>query len=357
MGASARCTRTCTPGCSPTCASRTHEAELAEQGIEPFELLVSNLYPFERDGRGGRRTGCRGRADRHRRPGDGARRREEPRERRGRDQPDAVTATSSTRSQTGGTTLAAAPRAGAARPSGTRRATTSPSPPGWATCSPPTTRAPDSRAGSAPPGMRVDACCATARTRTSAPPSTAAPARRGHRAGDAAGRQGDVVQQLRGRRRRGARRLRPPRPRRSRSSSTPTRAASRPPTRSPRRTRRAHACDPVSAYGGVIAANRPITHEAAESIAPIFTEVVVAPGFEPEALEMLQAKKNLRLLELPAGFGAGRLEFRQISGGLLIQTGRHAVRAARCSGSSSRASRPMPRPSPTSSSPGARAAR
>src|SRR5690606_16984860 len=64
----------------------------------------------------------------------------------------------------------------------------------------------------------------------------------------------------------------------------------------------AHACDPVSAFGGVIAANRTITREAAESIAPIFTEVVVAPGFEPEALELLRAKKNLRLLELPAGY-------------------------------------------------------
>lgn len=82
----------------------------------------------------------------------------------------------------------------------------------------------------------------------------------------------------------------------------------------------AHACDPVSAYGGVIAANRPITREAAESIAPIFTEVVVAPGFEPGALEVLQAKKNLRLLELPAGFGRGPTELRQISGGLLLQT-------------------------------------
>src|SRR5690606_39547118 len=49
----------------------------------------------------------------------------------------------------------------------------------------------------------------------------------------------------------------------------------------------AHACDPVSAFGGVIAANRPITREAAESIAPIFTEVIVAPGFEPGALEVL----------------------------------------------------------------------
>ena len=82
----------------------------------------------------------------------------------------------------------------------------------------------------------------------------------------------------------------------------------------------AHACDPVSAYGGVIAANRPITREAAESIAPIFTEVVVAPGFEPEALEILTAKKNLRVLELPEGYARAGTELRPISGGALIQT-------------------------------------
>ncbi|MEZ5189474.1 MAG: bifunctional phosphoribosylaminoimidazolecarboxamide formyltransferase/IMP cyclohydrolase [Schumannella sp.] len=82
----------------------------------------------------------------------------------------------------------------------------------------------------------------------------------------------------------------------------------------------AHACDPVSAYGGVIAANRPITREAAESIAPIFTEVVVAPGFADDALEILQAKKNLRLLRLPDDFARGGTELRQVSGGLLIQT-------------------------------------
>src|SRR5690606_37221186 len=59
--------------------------------------------------------------------------------------------------------------------------------------------------------------------------------------------------------------------------------------------------------------------EAAESIAPIFTEVVVAPGFEPEALEILQAKKNLRLLELPVEYARSVTELRQISGGLLLQ--------------------------------------
>ena len=93
----------------------------------------------------------------------------------------------------------------------------------------------------------------------------------------------------------------------------------------------AHACDPVSAFGGVIAANRPLTREAAESIAPVFTEVIVAPGFEPGALEVLAGKTNLRLLELPDGFGRrrGEGEFRQISGGLLVQEpDRHFASAA-----------------------------
>ncbi|MFD7310169.1 bifunctional phosphoribosylaminoimidazolecarboxamide formyltransferase/IMP cyclohydrolase [Promicromonospora sp. NPDC059942] len=81
---------------------------------------------------------------------------------------------------------------------------------------------------------------------------------------------------------------------------------------------RAHATDPVSAYGGVIAANRTVTADAARQIAPVFTEVVVAPGFEPEALEILQAKKNIRLLVVPEA-PAGSVETRPISGGLLMQ--------------------------------------
>ena len=81
--------------------------------------------------------------------------------------------------------------------------------------------------------------------------------------------------------------------------------------------RRAHETDPVSAYGGVIAANRTVTAAAARQIADIFTEVIAAPGYEPEALEVLQAKKNLRILEIDP-LTAG-LEFRRISGGLLVQ--------------------------------------
>jgi len=82
----------------------------------------------------------------------------------------------------------------------------------------------------------------------------------------------------------------------------------------------AHACDPVSAYGGVIAANRAITREAAESIKDIFTEVIVAPSFDEGALEVLAGKKNLRLLQLPSGYSRDTSELRPISGGALVQT-------------------------------------
>ncbi len=82
---------------------------------------------------------------------------------------------------------------------------------------------------------------------------------------------------------------------------------------------RAHECDPVSAFGGVIAANRTVTVEMAERVKDIFTEVVIAPDFAPDALELLRTKKNLRLLVLPAGYRRDPAEFKQISGGLLVQ--------------------------------------
>ena len=109
---------------------------------------------------------------------------------------------------------------------------------------------------------------------------------------------------------------------------------------------KAHACDPASAFGGVIAANGPVTAELARQIAEVFTEVVIAPGFDDEALDILSASKNVRLLCLPGGddppqtppapggthpprpplggtFGrpGGLLEWRQISGGILLQSG------------------------------------
>jgi len=83
---------------------------------------------------------------------------------------------------------------------------------------------------------------------------------------------------------------------------------------------RANACDPVSAYGGVVASNRTLTAEAARSIAPIFTEVVIAPDYEPAALDILLTKKNLRVLRLPAGYRRSAREIRPISGGALVQS-------------------------------------
>lgn len=82
---------------------------------------------------------------------------------------------------------------------------------------------------------------------------------------------------------------------------------------------KAHATDPVSAFGGVIAANRVVTAAMAANVKDIFTEVLVAPGFEPEAVEILSAKKNIRLLVLPEGFKRDSVEYRQVSGGMLLQ--------------------------------------
>ena len=84
--------------------------------------------------------------------------------------------------------------------------------------------------------------------------------------------------------------------------------------------RKAHACDPMSAYGGVIAANSTVTREMAEGVRPIFTEVIVAPDYEPEALELLQTKKkNLRILKVTEPPKA-KTQFRAIDGGLLVQS-------------------------------------
>ena len=82
--------------------------------------------------------------------------------------------------------------------------------------------------------------------------------------------------------------------------------------------RKAHECDPVSAFGGIIATNRPVTADMARTVADIFTEVVVAPGFDDDALEVLTAKKNIRLLECAAPARSGA-EIRPIGGGLLMQ--------------------------------------
>jgi phosphoribosylaminoimidazolecarboxamide formyltransferase/IMP cyclohydrolase len=87
---------------------------------------------------------------------------------------------------------------------------------------------------------------------------------------------------------------------------------------------RAHECDPVSAFGGIVAVNRAVTLAMAEALAPVFTEVVVAPAFEPEALARLQEKKNLRILT--AGSPAvPELSLRPVDGGYLVQTADHVT--------------------------------
>jgi phosphoribosylaminoimidazolecarboxamide formyltransferase/IMP cyclohydrolase len=84
--------------------------------------------------------------------------------------------------------------------------------------------------------------------------------------------------------------------------------------------RKAHACDPVSAFGGVVASNRVVTAELAAQIAEVFTEVIVAPDFDQDALEILTRKKNVRLLRCSADRYPDPVEFRAISGGMLMQT-------------------------------------
>ncbi len=86
--------------------------------------------------------------------------------------------------------------------------------------------------------------------------------------------------------------------------------------------RRAFEGDSVSAFGGIVAYNRPITAAAAKAMASVFYEVVLAPGYEPEALEILKKKRNLRLLEVPKPIliSDSSLDLRRVLGGLLVQT-------------------------------------
>ncbi|MDN6246661.1 MAG: bifunctional phosphoribosylaminoimidazolecarboxamide formyltransferase/IMP cyclohydrolase, partial [Corynebacterium casei] len=79
----------------------------------------------------------------------------------------------------------------------------------------------------------------------------------------------------------------------------------------------AHACDPMSAFGGVIAVNREVTKEMATQVADIFTEVIIAPSYEDGAVEILQGKKNIRILV--AEHEAPAVEVKEISGGRLLQ--------------------------------------
>jgi phosphoribosylaminoimidazolecarboxamide formyltransferase / IMP cyclohydrolase len=91
------------------------------------------------------------------------------------------------------------------------------------------------------------------------------------------------------------------------------------------------ACDPVSAFGGVLAFNRPLDAATAEEVAKLFAECVVAPAYQAGALEKLSSKKNLRLLQIAADSQPAALVLKQISGGVLIQEAdRHELNRAEC---------------------------
>ena len=159
------------------------------------------------------------------------------------------------------------------------------------------------------------------------PHARAAPRRR-HRAAGAG--QAALLQQhqrhrrrLRMRRRVRSRRAPPP----ASSSSTPIRAASPRARACVEAYRKALACDPVSAFGGIVALNRPLDAEAARAITEIFTEVIIAPDASEEAIAIVGAKKNLRLL-LAGGLPDPRapgLTVKSVAGGLLVQSRDNAV--------------------------------
>ena len=82
---------------------------------------------------------------------------------------------------------------------------------------------------------------------------------------------------------------------------------------------KAYECDPVSSYGGVLAFNRAIDAATADEVAKLFVECIVAPGFEPSAVDKFAAKKNLRLLEMPRDAVPRGLQLKPILGGMLVQ--------------------------------------
>jgi phosphoribosylaminoimidazolecarboxamide formyltransferase/IMP cyclohydrolase len=86
--------------------------------------------------------------------------------------------------------------------------------------------------------------------------------------------------------------------------------------------RKAHECDPVSAFGGVIATNTPVSKQMAEQVAEVFTEVIVAPAYDEGTLEILESKKNIRILRTSGHAGPG-VEYKQVCGGLLLQQADH----------------------------------
>ena len=205
------------------------------------------------------------------------------------------------------------------RRSCTPRRTTSTSRRGWATCSPTAARGPASRRGWAPRGAKE----AVLRYGEN-PHQSGRALRNGYRPegrprpgrAAATARRCPTTTTSTPTRPAGRRTTSTSRP--WRSSSTPTRAASRSATTWPTRTARRTSATRSRAFGGVIATNVAVSVAMAEQVAEIFTEVIVAPAYEDGAIEVLQAKKNIRILECPP-LARGGAELRSISGGLLLQ--------------------------------------
>ena len=101
---------------------------------------------------------------------------------------------------------------------------------------------------------------------------------------------------------------------------------------------KALACDPVSAFGGVLALNRTLDGRTAAEVAKLFVECIAAPGFDPAAAEIFAAKKNLRLLQMSSAPAPEELELKRISGGVLVQEAdHHELSLSECKVASARA--------------------
>ena len=296
----------------------SHVEQLAELGVEPFDLVVSNLYPFVQTvASGATPTSASSRST----SGtlDGPCGGEEPPVRRDRDLARPVRR----RARRGrGRWFTLAERQRLAAEAFVHTATYDVAVASWMgnvlsdTSDGPAGSGEGSRPGSAARGTRPR-CCATARTRTRAPRLPQC-LRHRPRAGRAAPRQGDVHNNNyvdADAARRAAYDFDEPAVAIIKHANPCGIAVGADVAEA---HRRAHACDPVSAFGGVIAVNRPVSVAMAERVAEVFTEVVVAPGYDDGAVEVLQGKKNIRILVCEPGV-RGEVEMRPISGGLLMQ--------------------------------------
>ena len=274
-----------------------HRADLAAYGIEPIALVVANLYPFAEQ------PGIE--HDRHRRPGHGAGRGQEPRPRRRRRRPGRLRRSCWTSCRSAGA-LGAATRRRLARKAFAHTAAYDAAIVTWLDDTDPAGRP------VLPPTLHLalELAQAAALRREPPPAGGALPAHRrpvvvGRRR--AARRQGAVVPQP----------ATTPRRRGGWSTGSATQPAAVVIKHAnpcgaavagdiTTAYQRAHEGDPVSAFGGIVAVNRPVPRALAEALAPVFTEVVVAPGFDDDALALLTAKKNLRVLDGAAARGRRR---------------------------------------------------